>query len=257
MHVALIGMTGCGKSALTVKYVARRFIGEYDPNLEDTYCRQDVLLSQPIVVWLMDTVDGSGRDAMRYLAWADVYIIVYDITSQLSLQYAESTMQQISTHEHHLCARQHKCLLVGNKTDLERYRQVSESDGEKLAKRFGVMFGEISAVDEWERVAALFRRPITALLTDRSKRRSPSPRLCSSDSEIASVEKLLSVNKSAFSMKSSGRCSTFGRRSKSPKGGDVVKIPSSKKSGHKAISVGALLAPFGSYVVLELILVLE
>lgn len=44
--------------------------------LEDTYCRQDVLLSQPIVVWLMDTVDGSGRDAMRYLSWADVYIIV-------------------------------------------------------------------------------------------------------------------------------------------------------------------------------------
>ncbi|KAM3721192.1 Ras-like protein family member [Dirofilaria immitis] len=232
MHVALIGMTGCGKSALAVKYIAHRFIGEYDPNLEDTYCRQDVLLSQPMVVWLMDTVDSSGRDAMRYLSWADVYIIVYDITSQLSLQYAESTMQQISTHEHHLCAREHKCLLVGNKTDLERYRQVSESDGERLAKRFGVMFGEISAVDEWERVAALFRRPITVLLTDQSKKRSPSPRLCSSDSEIAS-----SVNKIAFSIKNSGRCSTFGLRSKSPKGVDVIKTPSSKKSGHKLLKL--------------------
>ncbi|KAK6106430.1 Ras family protein [Brugia pahangi] len=232
MHVALIGMTGCGKSALAVKYIAGRFIGDYDPNLEDTYCRQDVLLSQPIVVCLMDTVDGSGRDAMRYLSWADVYIIVYDITSQLSLQYAESTMQQIAAHEHHLCSRQHKCLLVGNKTDLERYRQVSESDGEKLAKRFGVMFGEVSAVDEWERVAALFRRPITILLTDRSKRRSPSPRLCSSDSEIAS-----SVNKSAFSMKSSGRSSTFGLCSKSPKGVDLVKMSSSKKSGHKLLKL--------------------
>ncbi|KAL3998260.1 Ras family protein [Acanthocheilonema viteae] len=232
MNVALIGMTGCGKSALAVKYIARRFIGEYDPNLEDTYCRQDVLLSQPMVVWLMDTVDGSGRDTTRYLSWADVYIIVYDITSQLSLQYAESTMQQISTHEHHLCSRQHKCLLVGNKTDLERYRQVSESDGEKLAKRFGVMFGEISAIDEWERVAALFRRPITVVLTDRSKRRSPSPRLCSSDSEIAS-----SMNKNAFSMKSSGRCSTFGLRSKSPKSVDMVKMPSSKKSGHKLLKL--------------------
>ncbi|VDK63910.1 unnamed protein product [Onchocerca ochengi] len=232
VHVALIGMTGCGKSALAVKYIAGRFIGEYDPNLEDTYCRQDVLLSQPVVVWLMDTVDGSGKDAMRYISWADVYIIVYDITSQLSLQYAESIMQQISTHEHQLCARQHKCLLVGNKTDLERYRQVSESDGEKLAKRFGVMFGEISAVDEWERVAALFRRPITVLLTDRSKRHSPSQRLCSSDSEIAS-----SVNKTAFSIKNSGRCTTFGLRSKSPKGVDMVKMPSSKKSGHKLLKL--------------------
>lgn len=28
------------------------------------------------MVWLMDTVDGSGRDAMRYLSWADIYIVV-------------------------------------------------------------------------------------------------------------------------------------------------------------------------------------
>lgn len=232
MHVALIGMAGCGKSALSVKYIAHRFIGDYDSDLEDTYCRQDVVLSQPMIVWLMDTVDGSGRDAMRYLAWADVYIVVYDITSQLSLQYAESALQQISTHEHRLCAREHKCLLVGNKTDLERYRQVSEADGEKLAKRFGAMFGEISAVDEWERVASLIRRPVTALLTDRAKRRSPSPRLYSSDSEIAS-----SASKSSFSMKSSGRSSTFGLRSKSPKGIDIVKLPSSKKSGNKLLKL--------------------
>ncbi|MCP9260004.1 hypothetical protein DINM_003393 [Dirofilaria immitis] len=236
MHVALIGMTGCGKSALAVKYIAHRFIGEYDPNLEDTYCRQDVLLSQPMVVWLMDTVDSSGRDAMRYLSWADVYIIVYDITSQLSLQYAESTMQQISTHEHHLCAREHKCLLVGNKTDLERYRQVSESDGERLAKRFGVMFGEISAVDEWERVAALFRRPITVLLTDQSKNV-----VHLHDFVLLTLKSLLRVdfflNKIAFSIKNSGRCSTFGLRSKSPKGVDVIKTPSSKKSGHKLLKL--------------------
>lgn len=44
--------------------------------LEDTYCRQDTVMSQPMMVWLMDTVDGSGRDAMRYLSWADVYLVV-------------------------------------------------------------------------------------------------------------------------------------------------------------------------------------
>ncbi|VDM97854.1 unnamed protein product [Thelazia callipaeda] len=68
---------------LAVKYITRRFIGEYDPNLEDTYCRKDVVLSQPMMVWLMDTVDGSGRDVMRYLSWADVYIIVsFFLTSE-------------------------------------------------------------------------------------------------------------------------------------------------------------------------------
>ncbi|VDN05320.1 unnamed protein product [Thelazia callipaeda] len=149
-------------------------------------------------------------------------------------------MQQISTHDHHLCARQHKCLLAGNKTDLERYRQgflkprfrqVSESDGEKLAKRFGMMFGEVSAVDEWERVASIIRRPVTALLNGIAERHSPSPRLYSSDSEIAS-----SVSKSVLSTKSAGRCSTI-RLPKSPKGAEMVKMPSSKKSGHKLLKL--------------------
>ncbi|VDK47553.1 unnamed protein product, partial [Anisakis simplex] len=221
-------------SALAVKYIAHRFIGEYDSELEDTYCRQDTVLSQPLMVWLMDTVDGSGRDAMRYLSWADVYLVVYDVTSQLSLQYAESTLQQISAHEHHLCARQHKCLLVGNKTDLERYRQVSEADGEKLAKRFGAMFGEVSAVDESERVAALIRRPIGALLNDRAKRRSPSPRLYSSDSEIASSA---SKNRFSTSIKNVGRSGTIGRRSKSPKSVDILKLSSSKKTGSKLLKL--------------------
>lgn len=234
IHVALIGMNGCGKSALAVKYIAHRFIGEYDPELEDTYCRQDTVVSQPMMVWVMDTVDGSGRDAMRYLSWADVYIVVYDVTSQLSLQYAESTLQQISAHEHHLCARQHKCLLVGNKADLERYRQVSETDGEKLAKRFGAMFGEVSAVDECERVSTLIRRPIAALITERAKRRSPSPRLYSSDSEIAS-----SASKTSFSasLKSGGRSGTLGRRSKSPKSVDMNKMPTTKKAGSKLLKL--------------------
>ncbi|VDO41005.1 unnamed protein product [Haemonchus placei] len=70
MHVALVGMTGSGKS-------------------EDTYCRQDTVAGQPLMVWMMDTVDDASRDEMRWLAWADVYLVVYDVTSQLSLQYVE------------------------------------------------------------------------------------------------------------------------------------------------------------------------
>ncbi len=33
VSVALAGPLGCGKSALAVRYLARRFIGEYDPKL--------------------------------------------------------------------------------------------------------------------------------------------------------------------------------------------------------------------------------
>ena len=33
VSVALAGPLGCGKSALAVRYLTRRFIGEYDPKL--------------------------------------------------------------------------------------------------------------------------------------------------------------------------------------------------------------------------------
>jgi GTPase SAR1 family protein len=79
-------------------------------------------MERPLMVWLMDTIDANGRDSMRYLAWADLYLVIYDVTSQLSLQYAESLLQQIASHEHKLCGRNHKTMLLGNKTDLERYR---------------------------------------------------------------------------------------------------------------------------------------
>uniref|UniRef100_A0AC35TRI3 Small monomeric GTPase n=1 Tax=Rhabditophanes sp. KR3021 TaxID=114890 RepID=A0AC35TRI3_9BILA len=120
LHAALIGMRGSGKSALTVKYISRRFIGNYDPEIEETYCHKESILGESVMVWLMDTVDSYSRDSSRYFAWADIYIVVYDVTSQLSFQYAENLLRQINSHEHSLCSRSHKTLLLGNKTDLER-----------------------------------------------------------------------------------------------------------------------------------------
>ncbi|KHJ81873.1 GTP-binding domain protein, partial [Oesophagostomum dentatum] len=158
MHVALVGMAGSGKSvtAIAVKYITKRFIGEYDSTLEDTYCRQDTVAGQPLMVWIMDTVDDATRDEMRWLAWADVYLVVYDVTSQLSLQYAESILERIATHEHLLCAREHKTILLGNKNDLERYRQVSEAEGEAMAAKYKIQFAESTAAGD--------PRPLSQLL---------------------------------------------------------------------------------------------
>ena len=41
MKVALVGPGGCGKSALAVRILSRRFISDYCPVLEDTYYRAD------------------------------------------------------------------------------------------------------------------------------------------------------------------------------------------------------------------------
>ncbi|ETN69605.1 GTP-binding domain protein [Necator americanus] len=219
MHVALVGMAGSGKSAIAVKYITKRFIGEYDSTLEDTYCRQDTVAGQPLMVWVMDTVDDASRDEMRWLAWADVYVVVYDVTSQLSLQYAESILERIAMHEHLLCAREHKTILLGNKNDLERYRQVSEAEGEAMAAKYKIQFAESTAAGDPRPLSQLLHTTFHNILTGT---RSPSPRLCSSDSEI------VTPRKSAFSaLRSTSRSSQV--RVKAPKPVQLHKTPSLSK----------------------------
>ncbi|CAI4221194.1 unnamed protein product [Auanema sp. JU1783] len=219
LHVALVGMSGSGKSAIAVKYITKRFIGEYDSLLEDTYCRQDMVDGQSLMVWVMDTVDDANRDEMRWMAWADVFVVVYDVTSQLSLQYAENILERISKHEHVLCAREHKTILLGNKNDLERYRQVPELEGESVAAKYKAQFSEFAATGDSRPLSQIFHSSFKSIVNGT---RSPSPRLCSSDSEIVSSRK-----SSGFSLRSSSRSSQL--RAKAPKPVQLHKTPSLSK----------------------------
>jgi len=56
LKVAIIGPGGCGKSALAVRILSRRYINEYCPVLEDTYHR---ILSIDGVKILLDVMDTS------------------------------------------------------------------------------------------------------------------------------------------------------------------------------------------------------
>lgn len=57
VNIAIVGALGAGKSALTVKYITRRFISEYDPDLEDTYVKNEKVDQREITVKIMDTCD--------------------------------------------------------------------------------------------------------------------------------------------------------------------------------------------------------
>ncbi|EPB70260.1 hypothetical protein ANCCEY_10649 [Ancylostoma ceylanicum] len=135
------------------------------------------------MVWIMDTVDDASRDEMRWLAWADVYLVVYDVTSQLSLQ------------------------------------QVSEADGEAMATKYKIQFAESTAAGDPRPLSQLLHTTFQNILTGT---RSPSPRLCSSDSEI------VTPRKSAFSaLRSTSRSSQV--RAKAAKPVQLHKTPSLSK----------------------------
>ncbi|KAF4531968.1 hypothetical protein B566_EDAN010215 [Ephemera danica] len=130
VNVTLVGALGSGKSALTVKYMTGRFIGDYDPDMEDTYCKRETLDGMEMEVLVMDTCDREGRDPERYLHWADAFLIVYSVTSAASFATAQRYLEALSGGSQGPTF-QLPLLLVGNKADLETHRGTTSHAGNR------------------------------------------------------------------------------------------------------------------------------
>lgn len=164
INIALLGSLGVGKSALTVKYITKRFIMEYDPDIEDTYTKHEVWNNRDITIQVMDTCDKENSDPQRYLRWADAFIVVYSITSQASFEKAKEYLEIVNQHKKNFSKENMPVALLGNKIDLERYRQVSKAEGTKLATDYMCLFYEATAAEEYEYVEEVFHGVILYLL---------------------------------------------------------------------------------------------
>ncbi|XP_053321546.1 ras-like protein family member 12 [Spea bombifrons] len=155
-NLVLLGCRGAGKSALTVKFLTRRFISEYDPFLEDTYTSEEIVDQHPILVRVMDTADQEGPvNPERYLHWANAFLVVYSIDNKQSFEGCCQYLDIIS-HYNKGALHESPVLLLGNKLDMERYRQVSKADGSALAMRHGCLFREVSACLDFRLVQQVF-----------------------------------------------------------------------------------------------------
>lgn len=159
-NLVLLGVTGSGKSALTVKFLTKRFISEYDPHLEDIYSSEELVDQQPVTVRVMDTCDQEGpANPERYLSWAHAFLVVYSIDNMQSFTGSQLYLQTLASHNKTF-RPQTPILLLGNKLDMDRYRQVSQCDGKALASRFGCSFFEVSACRDFLSVQHVFHEAV-------------------------------------------------------------------------------------------------
>ncbi|XP_070691155.1 ras-like protein family member 12 [Pempheris klunzingeri] len=155
-NLVLLGVMGSGKSALTVKFLTKRFISEYDPHLEDIYSSEETVDQQPVTVRVMDTCDQEGPvNSERYLLWASAFIVVYSIDNMESFKGCQPYLQTLALHNKTFRPRT-PIILLGNKLDMDRYRQVSQCDAEALASCFGCLFFEVSACLDFLSVQHVF-----------------------------------------------------------------------------------------------------
>ncbi|KAM8804791.1 ras-like protein family member 12 [Eudromia elegans] len=159
-NVAVVGCRGAGKSALTVKFLTKRFISEYDPDLEDTYTSEELVDQQPVLLKVMDTADQDGPvNCERYLRWASAFLVVYSIEDKRSFAGCRRYLDVLAAHGGG-CARARPVLLLGNKLDMEPYRQVTKAEGLSLAAAFGCAFFEVSACLGFEAVRHVFHEAV-------------------------------------------------------------------------------------------------
>ncbi|KXJ17115.1 ras-related and estrogen-regulated growth inhibitor [Exaiptasia diaphana] len=142
LHVVMLGQDGVGKSALTVRLLTKRFIGEYDKTLESAY-RYVFETDQEQVP--LDVLDTAGRNTKRKLEIcaesSDIFVVLYSITDKKSFTEA-ARIGRLIRRTVPLSAT--GMVLVGTKSDLEHLRDVKRREGEYLARQMNCSFYEIS-----------------------------------------------------------------------------------------------------------------
>ncbi|XP_053168933.1 ras-like protein family member 11A isoform X1 [Hemicordylus capensis] len=163
IKLAVLGIGGVGKSAMIVRYLTRRFIGDYEPNTGNLYSRLVPVEGDQIFLQIQDTPGcievqediAQMLDSLtRCLKWADGFLLVYSITDYHSYQSIRPLYQHIRKIRPD---SKIPLVIVGNKGDLTHSRQVATSDGLQLANELGSVFLEISTSDSYQGVCDVFQ----------------------------------------------------------------------------------------------------
>lgn len=65
VKIAVLGASGVGKTALTVRFLTKRYIGEYDHQIESRYKSEVLVDSEPVIFEVLDRLGRSGNAQRR------------------------------------------------------------------------------------------------------------------------------------------------------------------------------------------------
>ncbi|KAF0291336.1 Ras-like protein family member 11A [Amphibalanus amphitrite] len=161
VKIVLFGAPGVGKSALTVRFLTKRYIGEYDHHGDQPPYKYELMVdSEPVLFELLDTCAKTAGElpSTKTLDWADGFLLVYSITDRESFSYIKRLHAHISQWRREAGpAATAPMVLVGNKGDMIHLRQVGYEEGEILARDMECLsFREVSASEQVTEVAEAF-----------------------------------------------------------------------------------------------------
>ena len=161
--VVLLGDSGVGKSSIAMRYVNNTFSEAFEVTIGGGYLQQTVRLRDGSTLKL-DIWDTGGQERFRsllqlYYRDANAAFIVYDVTSEKSLESCEYWVNELSS-------REENCImcLVGNKIDIPpEQRKIKPETAQAFAARFGMLWMEASA-KTGQSINELFEKVATSII---------------------------------------------------------------------------------------------
>tara|TARA_Y100000385_G_scaffold163306_1_gene169248 strand:+ start:13774 stop:14403 length:630 start_codon:yes stop_codon:yes gene_type:complete len=142
--VVLIGNTSVGKSCIIHRKTRNQFSNYSEPTIGAAYSNIPINIDDKIInlnVW-----DTAGQErykslAPMYFRGARVAIIVFDITSKESFEGSKSWFNEIKR----MSLKTNMFFLVGNKCDMNDYREVTTEEANMFAETNKLKYIETSA----------------------------------------------------------------------------------------------------------------
>nr|XP_046251248.1 ras-related and estrogen-regulated growth inhibitor-like protein [Scatophagus argus] len=153
-NIVVMGKESVGKSALTVRLLTRRFIGEYG-DIQSIYSHSFMVDGREITLNIWDSPyseDLSVETSLfeKKVQWADGYVLVYSICDRASFNAVSRLIQAIKY------LNKAPIVIVGNKRDLHHRRTVLSEEGWLLALKTDCHFYEVSAAENYHSVLMVF-----------------------------------------------------------------------------------------------------
>uniref|UniRef100_A0A3P9MB86 small monomeric GTPase n=1 Tax=Oryzias latipes TaxID=8090 RepID=A0A3P9MB86_ORYLA len=163
VKVLVLGAGDTGKTALCVRFITKRFIGEYDHKREMTYRCSRTVDHEDVDLEILDLPckDGFPASLESYICWADGFLLLYSITQRLTFTEVPRLKALIDKTKHSLIV---PTVLVANKADLEVGRKVTTEEGGRLAKDLRCSFTELSVAEAASGVEAAVLQLIRLVL---------------------------------------------------------------------------------------------
>jgi small GTP-binding protein len=116
--IAVMGRSGVGKSALTIRYVKNRFVPDYDPTIEDSYRKMLKIDGASTVVEILDTAGEEPYNVLRatWMREREGFIFVFSLIDRQTFEELSSFYDELMDT---FAENPPPSVILANKADVE------------------------------------------------------------------------------------------------------------------------------------------